>query len=115
MTDNSNFLDKIGNKNPFTTPEGYFDGLTDRIMSQLPERNVESPKIIPLWDRVKPWMYMAAMFTGIALMINLFTHIHPKNTDLNLSSETDIEDFYQYYEDEIATAAYHKAFYVDLD
>ncbi|GHU71998.1 hypothetical protein FACS189413_14450 [Bacteroidia bacterium] len=116
MTNNSHFLDEIGNKNPFTTPEGYFDGLTDRIMSQLPERHTETPKIIPLWDRVKPWMYMAAMFAGIALMVNLFTRVYsPKNAELNLSSDAEIEDFYQYYEEEMAINAYHEAFYVDLD
>ncbi|MDR0546648.1 MAG: hypothetical protein LBG77_03555 [Dysgonamonadaceae bacterium] len=117
MTNNSHFLDEIGNKNPFTTPEGYFDGLTERIMSQLPERHTETPKIISLWDRVKPWIYMAAMFAGIFLMVNLFTHLQSPSgkSGLNLSSSDEIDDFYQYYEDQMATTAYHETFYVDLD
>lgn len=29
---------KIGNQRPFKVPEGYFEGMASRVMSQLPER-----------------------------------------------------------------------------
>ena len=110
-----NSLEEIGNKNPFKTPEGYFENLTDRIMSQLPERVDESPKKISLWTRVQPWAYMAAMFCGIALMINLVNR-SPRQSDsqvLNLMSSADIEDFYQYYEEQLTNSIYNDAIYLE--
>jgi hypothetical protein len=117
MNKKVNPLEEIGNKNPFKVPEGYFESLSGHIVSQLPERMDESPRPITLWQRVQPWMYMAAMFCGIALMINLFTRI-PSQEDsagLNLTSSADIEDFYQYYEEQLASDIYNDAMYVDLD
>ena len=116
MSNNMNLLDKIGNKNPFTTPEGYFEGLTEQIMAQLPERTAaDSPKVISLWSHVKPWIYMAAMFCGIALMINLYTQGYSKGTELKLTSGAEIEDFYQYYEEQSAMSVYCETMYLDLD
>jgi hypothetical protein len=96
MSKKINTLEEIGNKNPFKTPEGYFEGLSDRIMLQLPERVVESPQKISLWARVQPWFYMAAMFCGIALMVNLVNRSPGQTASqgLNLSSSADIEEFY---------------------
>lgn len=63
-------LKKCGTENPFKTPSGYFDSFSDELVRNLPERNFEniSPKTVTLWDRVKPLVYLAAMFVGIALM-----------------------------------------------
>ena len=115
MNKKINTLDEIGNKNPFKVPEGYFEGLSDRIMSQLPERVDESPKKASLWVRVQPWLYMAAMFCGIALMINLVNRSprQPASQGLNLMSSADIEDFYQYYEEQLANSIYNDAIYID--
>ena len=37
MKTEQNNLDRLKGKNPFTVPEGYMEGLTANIMSQLPE------------------------------------------------------------------------------
>jgi hypothetical protein len=111
-------LEETGKENPFKVPEGYFDNFTARIMNQLPEKATEEPKVISFWERAKPWMYMAAMFAGIALMVKLFT-ISSKptngheNSKLNLTSSADIEAFYQYYEDQLANKTYQDTFYLD--
>ena len=36
---------------------------------------MELPKAKPvtLWSRLQPWVYMAAMFVGIALMVRVFS------------------------------------------
>ena len=112
MSKDINILKEIGNKNPFKVPEGYFEGLSDRIMSQLPDRMDESPKRVSLWARVQPWVYMAAMFCGIALMINFFNR-SPQQSVLDLLSSADIEDFSQYYEEQLASSIYNDAFYMD--
>jgi hypothetical protein len=112
-----NTLEEIGNKNPFKVPEGYFEGLSGRIMSQLPERVVESPQKVSIWVRVQPWLYMAAMFCGIALMVNLVNRSpgQPYSQGLNLTSSADIEDFYQYYEEQLTHSIYNDAIYMDVN
>ena len=62
MKKEENNLDRLKGTNPFTVPEGYMEGLTERIMSQLPEKQEERAKRISLMDRVRPWLYMAAVF-----------------------------------------------------
>lgn len=116
MNKKINQLEKIGNKNPFRAPEGYFEGLTGRIMSQLPERVDDTPKTISLWERVQPWFYMAAMFAGIALMVNLFARSSQQtDSGLNLTSSADIEDFYRYYEEQSVVDLYRDAVYLDVE
>ena len=69
-------LESINKKNPFTVPEGYFDNLTNQIMVLLPEK--QEVKKRNIWKKVSPWIYMAAMMTGIAFGFQLF--INQQNT-----------------------------------
>lgn len=71
MKKEENNLDRLKGTNPFTVPEGYMEGLTERIMSQLPEKPEERAKRISLMDRVRPWLYMAAVFAGLGLFSRL--------------------------------------------
>lgn len=62
-------LGKCGNRRPFTTPEGYFDSITDSIMAALPEKpEVVVPKVT-FWTKAKTWVWMAAAFVGVFFMI----------------------------------------------
>ncbi|MCC8187677.1 MAG: hypothetical protein LIP08_09275 [Bacteroides sp.] len=73
MKEEDNVLRKVGTENAFKVPEGYFENLTTQVMDCLPEK--EKPafkqKTVTLWDKVKPWSYMAAMFVGAALIIRV--------------------------------------------
>jgi hypothetical protein len=72
MGKEDNILKKAGTGNPFRVPEHYFEHFTEELMSKLPEK---SPVFMPeptLWERVKPWVYMAAMFCGIMLSVRIF-------------------------------------------
>ena len=60
-------------KNPFKVPENYFAQLNEEIMSRLPEKEYVEPRTVSLWDKVKPWVYLAAMFVGIYITINFLT------------------------------------------
>lgn len=63
---------------PFRVPEGYFDGLTDRIMAALPERPMhEEPPTVPLMDKVKPLLYLAAAFLGMMLLFKGLSTFRP--------------------------------------
>jgi len=113
-------LKDIPKVDPFKAPEGYFESFTNGIMSQLPEvvhKDLTTTNV-SLWHRVRPLIYMAAMFAGIALMIKVFV-VSPEQSriknyasgGLNLTSSSDIDDFYQYYEDGLARIAYDDTFY----
>ena len=71
MKEEDTILRKVGTDNPFRVPEGYFEQFSDSLMSHLPEQETSTlvVKEPSLWDKVKPWVYMAAMFAGAALII----------------------------------------------
>lgn len=61
-----------------SVPDGFFDDFAARMEAILPERpeieNEQAP--VPpsgLWQRVRPYVYMAAMFAGIWLMLQMFS------------------------------------------
>lgn len=76
MKKEANNLESLKGKNPFTVPEGYFEGLTSQIMSQLPEKPQEKEKRISLMDRVRPWLYMAAVFVGLGLFFKAIVFVN---------------------------------------
>ena len=73
MKEEDALLRNIGTGNPFRVPDGYFEQLTSEVMNKLPEK--ETPAYLTReptrWERVKPWLYMAAMFAGAALLIRV--------------------------------------------
>ena len=73
MSPEEKILQKIGKKNPFTVPENYFENFTQELMEKLPAKEAVLQTEAPtLWQRVKPWLYMAAMFCGIMLSVRIF-------------------------------------------
>ena len=101
-------LDELMNRQPFRVPEGYFEGFTADIMSRLPEKTVSEVKTISLYDRVKPWLYMAALFAGAIILFNIFSGKNATQdtndgmamtTNSNIVTETDDAEFLEYIED----------------
>lgn len=67
---------KCGKTNPFKVPEGYFEDFERKLMERLPEQleheeaaEADDNHTVTLWQRVKPWFYMAAMMGGMAWLI----------------------------------------------
>ena len=65
MKEENELRKKYGNQNPFTVPEGYFENFAQKVMEQLPEKESQPQPEVTLWERVRPWVYMAAMFCGL--------------------------------------------------
>jgi hypothetical protein len=115
--------DEIGNKNPFRVPEGYFDELTSQIQTRLTDVEVEQLPAISLWGRIRPWIYMAAMFAGIALMFRLFKE-EPNHSDtyaafdvihygdLSFFEEENEEDVLAYFEYQAVESNYREIVYI---
>ena len=71
MKDMNSNLDKFKGDNPFKTPDGYMEGLNDLIMSQLPVKESKKAIQITFAQRVRPWLYLAAVFVGLGLFFKL--------------------------------------------
>lgn len=70
--DKKDILAKIGKDAGFRVPEGYFDSFAEKIVKELPEPDVTPIQPVTRWQRVRPFVYMAAMFVGIWLMMKIF-------------------------------------------
>ena len=74
MKSHFNKLEEIDRKrNPFKVPDNYFARLNEEIMNHLPEKGIVPPQTVSLWEKVKPWVYMAAMFAGLYITIQFLT------------------------------------------
>lgn len=80
MKTKQNILEQLKDKEPFKVPEGYFDDLTNNIMQNLPEKEVEEtePESVTMWDRLRPLLYLAAVFVGLGFF---FKTVMPKDYD----------------------------------
>ncbi len=55
--------ERVGKENHFRVPEGYFDSLTSRVMSQLPEQKVKTAYV-----QLRRWYYAAACVAVIGIL-----------------------------------------------
>lgn len=95
MDKQNDILDKINRNDGLTVPEGYFDDFKRQMASALPERpelnaSQEEPTR-STWQRMRPYIYMAAMFGGIWCMLRLFTMITAP-ADVSLENNSIIAD-----------------------
>lgn len=76
MRQEDRLKEKYGTDPGLRVPENYFVELNVRIMNNLPPYK-EAPKRVPLtlWQRVKPYAYLAAMFAGIWMMMHMFHNL----------------------------------------
>lgn len=87
----------------FSTPEAYFDSLTDRIMAgldALPQTDEPNLKTnISWWTKAKPSLYLAASFVGLFLGFKGILLLQEQQ-NASSATATPLEDAYSgYYED----------------
>ncbi|MDE6270910.1 MAG: hypothetical protein K2M12_08690 [Muribaculaceae bacterium] len=80
MKHDTDILDKIARNDGLKAPDGYFGDFARRMAEQLPDRPElqQMGVVIPprtMWERVRPYVYMAAMFAGVWCMLKMFTGI----------------------------------------
>lgn len=57
---------RMGKRNPFTVPEGYFEQLTQQVMDKIPQaattemKPARKPAKVAVMKRLRPWLYAAA-------------------------------------------------------
>lgn len=83
-------LGQVNHKDGMVTPENYFQDFATRMFSQLPEQpwEREEPKVIPrsFWQKVRPYVYLAAMFMGVWCMMKMFDLMRPDSPGLSIDN-----------------------------
>ena len=100
----SKILDKLGKNPGFKVPENYFNDFNAKLLESLPEVKITEEVKPTMWVRVRPFIYMAAMFAGVWLMMNIFSlgkssatgEQRAANISAGVSVEKNAEDFIDY-------------------
>ena len=95
---------KLGNEPKitpgFTTPDGYFDTFSEKVLAQLPK---QEPKVISIFSSKKVWYFAAAAILILMLSIPLFTKYSTQQEEIDLAT---LENYIAYQsnisEEEIA-------------
>ena len=93
MKEEDKILKKIGTENPFRVPDGYFENLTSEVMNRLPEKEkLTAVQTEPtMWQKVKAWLYMTAMFIGAALIIRVASSEYTPSVERMAADDTETE------------------------
>lgn len=113
-------LADISKEVPFKVPENYFLQLNESIMANLPEKEAPMIRKVTMWEKTKPWVYLAAMFLGLFFIIkvlttNTQTNSSEKNTASTSISQQDYwsdvkiseEEFFNYIEAQFVDENYY--------
>lgn len=83
-------LTKADRKDGMTVPDGYFEDFATRMAAALPEMEWEkpAPKVMPrtVWQRVRPYLYLAAMFMGVWCMMKMFDLMRTDSSGLSIDN-----------------------------
>lgn len=93
MKQEEQLINKYGKDSGMRVPDGYFPSLEKQIMDSLPPYPKTVTKIDQSqWQRMKPYVYLAAMFCGIWLMMKVFhTATQPMSMSLDNPPEALVE------------------------
>lgn len=87
-----NLKKRLGTENPFRVPDGYFERFASDLMERLPEKeSVETARKPTTWEKVRPLLYMAAMFVGAMLLIRVAASHYTPAGDPVQDEEVDME------------------------
>ncbi|MCW1735713.1 hypothetical protein [Anaerorudis cellulosivorans] len=123
-------LEDINKTDPFKVPDHYFEQFNKEIMKRLPPIKTPEFQPVPLREKVRPWIYMAAMFVGLFIIIQFLTKNAGNQStrssatyDSGMQSATipsdkywstveiSEEEFYQYLEDQLSEDEYYDYIY----
>ena len=88
MDINQNKLNQFKDKQPFKLPSNYMEGLTEQIMSSLPEAPLQIEQPVTLMTKLRPYFYMAAMFASMVFILKLMIGDAAINTQQTLDKAT---------------------------
>ena len=99
--------DELRDRQPFRVPDDYFEDFTGSFMRLLPKRSVTETNVVSFYNRIKPWLYMAASFVGIIVIFNVLNRTpgvseeeKPVLSSVNVDfEEGDDAEFFEIFEE----------------
>lgn len=86
----SDILTRVGRNDGLTVPPGFFEDFAVRMAASLPENpDAEGTRVLPrrtVWQRIRPYTYMAAMFAGVWCMLKMFSMMSGSGVDLSIEN-----------------------------
>ena len=82
MDKKSDILTKVGKDAGFNVPEGYFADFAKKMAASLPEKQIPAKRKPTRWLRIRPYVYMAAMFAGVWCMGYLFKDLKTRSGEI---------------------------------
>ena len=64
----------------FTTPDGYFDTFSEKILAQLPK---QEPKVISIFSSRKTWYYAVAAILILMLSVPIYTKYSTQQEEID--------------------------------
>ncbi|MFI3239799.1 MAG: hypothetical protein R3Y22_04345 [Bacteroidales bacterium] len=107
MKEEKEILSRLKKETGFTVPENYFNDFAKNMEQSLPEKRFVDDLPPTTWQRVRTYVYMAAMFAGIWCMMNIFGSVitDSNQSDTVMTAETeDIES--EYFQEYILTEGF---------
>ncbi|MDO5770869.1 MAG: hypothetical protein Q4Q28_01865 [Bacteroidales bacterium] len=100
MKEKNDILSTIGKDSGFKVPENYFSDFAEKMAKSLPDQEIQPIPQPTRWQRVRPFVYMAAMFAGIWCMMQIFNGISSKDKGIynpeivaGFQNEANVDDF----------------------
>lgn len=89
METDKDILARNNRRGGMTVPGGYFADFASRMAENLPEQEWEreaedAPVRRSLWMKIRPYVYMAAMFAGVWTMMKMFDMMRPESASLSV-------------------------------
>jgi hypothetical protein len=96
--------ERLKGDHPFKTPEGYFENFSSLMMSRLPEKKYEQPPKVTMMERIRPWLYMAAVFAGLGLFFKAIIGNDSSSSIPFATHQAEVDaDYLEYLESQYAT------------
>jgi hypothetical protein len=96
MEANETKLEQLKSRNPYLVPEGYMEGLTDLIMSRIPQdipQEKQQAKVVTMYERIRPFLYLAAVFIGLIFLFKALNNVSNSAIDTSPPSEYAISQY----------------------
>lgn len=96
MNEEQYIKSRLGEKNPFRVPDGYFDSFATELMQKLPEQT-QSEQIQPEKQKpsrlvtLRPWLYAAACLF-VALFTATIFFVAPDDSSQQVATTTTATD-----------------------
>lgn len=91
-------LKNIDKGNPFKVPENYFETLHFEVMNKIDQQSIQPlepcAQEISLWQKMKPALYLAAMFIGIYALLRGIPYLQQSGQNTPAVAEISEEEIY---------------------